>query len=260
MLGFYSRRRGKSRLKQRPCRHSQWWTTLIARNRSGELCLQAVSYNRRARSVPRVPIGNFVALLPLFPLDVVLLPGAPLPLHIFEPRYKEMMGECRANNASFGVIRAVNDGIAEIGCTAEIVSVTKEYPDGRLDLIAEGKERFEVLELNRQRSFLQAEVLLVPDEPGTPTEDDRARAIQVHLEILSLAGAVQDLSAADRSTLSFYLAGSLPLDLDFKQKLLAMRSENQRILAVAAYLESIVPKLRRAAKAREKAGGNGHAR
>src|ERR1700730_13450118 len=114
--------------------------------------------------------GDFVALLPLFPLDVVLLPGAPLPLHIFEPRYKEMMGECRANNASFSVIRAVNDGIAEIGCTAEIVSVTKEYPDGRLDLIAEGKERFEVLELNRQRSFLQAEVLLVPDEPGTPTE------------------------------------------------------------------------------------------
>ena len=72
---------------------------------------QAVSYNRRARSVPRVPIGNLVALLPLFPLDVVLLPGAPLPLHIFEPRYKEMMGECRANNAPFGVIRAVNEGI-----------------------------------------------------------------------------------------------------------------------------------------------------
>ena len=75
-----------------------------------------------------------------------------------------------------------------------------------------------------------------------------------------VAGAVQDLSAADRGTLSFYLAGSLPLDLDFKQKLLAMRSENERIVAVATYLEGIVPNLRRAAKAREKAGGNGHAR
>jgi Lon protease-like protein len=212
------------------------------------------------RSVPRAAIGEFVALLPLFPLNVVLLPGTPLPLHIFEPRYKEMIGECRANNAPFGVVRAVEEGIAEIGCTAEIVSVTKEYPDGRLDLIAEGRERFEVLELNRHRSFLQAEVLLVPDESGTPTEDDTARAIQVHWEILSLAGAVQDLSAADRSRLSFYLAGSLPLDLDFKQKLLAMRSENERIRAVAAYLEGIVPNLRRAAKSREKAGGNGHAR
>ena len=204
--------------------------------------------------------GEFVALLPLFPLDVVLLPGAPLPLHIFEPRYKEMIGECRANNTPFGVVRAIEEGIADVGCTADIVSVTKEYPDGRLDLIAEGRQRFEVLELNRQRSFLQAEVLLVADEPGPPAQEDRVRAIRVHLEILSLAGAVQDLTAADQSALSFYLAGSLPLDLDFKQKLLVMRSESERIQAVANYLESIVPNLRRASKAREKAGGNGHAR
>jgi Lon protease-like protein len=196
----------------------------------------------------------------LFPLDVVLLPGIALPLHIFEPRYKEMIGECRANNAPFGVVRALEDGVAEVGCTAEIVSVTKEYPDGRLDLVAEGRNRFEVLELNRQRSFLQAEVLLVRDEPDTPSPEDTARAIQFHLEILSLAGALQDLSAADQSVLSFCLAGSLPLDLDFKQKLLGMRSEGERIQAVAAYLESILPNLRRSARAREKAGGNGHAR
>ena len=201
-----------------------------------------------------------MALLPLFPLEVVLLPGTPLPLHIFEPRYKEMIGECLANNTPFGVVRALDEGVAEVGCSAEIVSVTKEYPDGRMDLIAEGRKRFEVLELNRERSFLQAEVLLVPDEPGVPAEEDKARAIQVHLEILSLAGAVQDLSAADPGALSFYLAGSLPLDLDFKQNLLAMRSESERILAVAAYLESILPNLRRASRAREKAGGNGHAR
>jgi uncharacterized protein len=201
-----------------------------------------------------------VPLLPLFPLEVVLLPGTPLPLHIFEPRYKEMIRECLANNAPFGVVRALDEGVAEVGCSAEIVSVTKEYPDGRMDLVAEGRKRFEVLELNRERSFLQAEVLLVPDEPGVPAEEDKARAIQVHLEILSLAGAVQDLSAADPGALSFYLAGSLPLDLDFKQRLLAMRSESERILAVATYLESILPNLRRASRVREKAGGNGHAR
>jgi Lon protease-like protein len=201
-----------------------------------------------------------LALLPLFPLDLVLLPGTPLPLHIFEPRYKEMIGECRANDAPFGVVRALDDGIAEIGCTAEIATITKEYPDGRMDLVAEGRKRFEVLELNRERSFLQAEVLMVPDEPGTASPEDKARAIHAHLAVLSLAGAVQDLSAADQNSLSFYLAGSLPLDLDFKQKLLAMRSESERIQAVAAYLESILPNLRRGARAREKAGGNGHAR
>jgi len=201
-----------------------------------------------------------LALLPLFPLDVVLLPGAPLPLHIFEPRYREMIAECRADEAPFGVIRALEEGIAEVGCTAEIVSVTKEYPDGRLDLVAEGRKRFEVLELNRDRSFLRAEILLIADEPGAAAAEDKARAIQLHLEILSLAGAVQDLAAADRDALSFYLAGSLPLDLDFKQKLLEMRSESARVQAVAAYLETILPNLRRASRAREKAGGNGHAR
>ncbi len=201
-----------------------------------------------------------MALLPLFPLDVVLLPGTPLPLHIFEPRYKEMIGECLANNAPFGVVRALEEGVAEIGCTAEILTVTKEYPDGRMDLVAEGRKRFEVLELNQDRSFLRAEVLIVPDEPAASSEEDKARAIQVHLQILSLAGAVQDLSAADQNALSFYLAGSLPLDLDFKQKLLGMRSESERIQAVAAYLEGILPNLRRASRAREKAGGNGHAR
>ncbi len=202
-------------------------------------------------------------LLPLFPLEVVLLPGTPLPLHIFEPRYKEMIAECRASAAPFGVVRTFDQGIADVGCTAEIASVTKEYADGRLDLVAEGRQRFEVLELNQERSFLRAEVLFVPDEPGSAREEDareeeKMRAIRLHLEILSLAGAVQDLSAADQNLLSFYLAGSLPLDLDFKQQLLAMRSEAGRMHAVAAYLEGILPRLRQVARAQERAGGNGH--
>ena len=199
-----------------------------------------------------------MALLPLFPLELVLLPGTPLPLHIFEPRYKEMIRECISTEAPFGVVRAFEEGIAEVGCTAEIITVTKEYPDGRLDLICEGRKRFEVIEVNRDRSFLQAEVLIVPDDPEADAQEERVKAVQLHLEILSMAGAVQDLSAADQNQLSFYLAGSLPLDLDFKQKLLAMRSEAQRIQAVAAYLETILPQLKRAARARQTAGGNGH--
>jgi Lon protease-like protein len=201
-----------------------------------------------------------VPLLPLFPLDVVLFPGIPLPLHIFEPRYKEMIGECRANQAPFGVVRALDSGIAEVGCTAEVVTVTKEYHDGRLDLISEGRQRFEILQVNEERSFLRAEVLLLPDEPDAPAPEFTIRAIELHRDILTLAGAVQDLSGADKSAISFHLAGSLPLDLDFKQKLLSMRSENERIRAVAAYLEALLPNLRRASRAKEKSRGNGHVR
>src|SRR5271165_1141571 len=169
-----------------------------------------------------------------------------------------MIAECRANDAEFGIVRAVENGIAEIGCTAEIVSVTKEYSDGRLDLIAEGRRRFEVLELNHDRSFLRANVLVIPEEPGPSSEPDKARAIELHRQILTLAGAVQDISGADEALLSFHLAGSLPLDLDFKQKLLATRSERERMQILAEYLDKLIPNLLRAARAREKAGGNGH--
>jgi len=197
-------------------------------------------------------------LIPLFPLDVVLFPGTPLPLHIFEPRYKEMIAECLAQNRTFGVVRAVEQGLADVGCTAEIVTVVKEYPDGRLDLVTEGRKRFELVRINQERSFLQAEILLIGDEPGAPSQEETARAIQLHSDVLAIAGAKQDLSAADPSLLSFYLAGSLPLDLDFKQKLLALRSEPERLTLLTAYFETILPNLQRAATARQRAGGNGH--
>ena len=196
-------------------------------------------------------------LLPLFPLEVVLLPGTPLPLHIFEPRYKEMIAECLANRAPFGVARAIDDGTAKIGCTAEIVTVTKEYSDGRLDLITQGIQRFEVLGVNHERSFLRAEISLLSDDESAPRFVGETRAVELHREILSLAGAVQDISGADPSELSFHLAGSLPLELDFKQALLGMRSENERRIALAEHFESLLAGLRRAARTREKTGGNG---
>ena len=198
------------------------------------------------------------SLIPLFPLDVVLFPGIPLPLHIFEPRYKEMIGECLAQRRPFGVIRAVEENLADVGCTAEIVTVVKEYPDGRLDLVTEGRNRFEVLSVDRERSFLRAEVMMIDDEAAVATQEHYSRAIQLHSELLAIAGANQDLSAADPSTLSFYLAGSLPLDLDFKQKLLSLRSEPERLSLLINYFETIIPNIQRAARAREKAGGNGH--
>jgi Lon protease-like protein len=208
--------------------------------------------------IPRLTGDLLDAMLPLFPLDVVLFPGTALPLHIFEPRYKEMIGECLAQHRTFGVVRALDQGLAEIGCTAEIITVVKEYPDGRLDLLTEGRQRFELVRINQERSFLQAEVLMIDDEPGTPPQADASRAVQLHSELLAIAGARQDPSSAGPTLLSFHLAGSVPLDLDFKQKLLALRSEPERLSLLINYLETIIRNLRRAASAREKAGGNGH--
>jgi Lon protease-like protein len=99
---------------------------------------------------------------------------------------------------------------------------------------------------------------MIEDDPTMPSQEDTDRATQLHSELLAMAGARQDISAADPAMLSFYLAGSLPLDLDFKQKLLSLRSEPERLTLLIAYLEKIIPNLHRAARAKEKAGGNGH--
>jgi len=198
-------------------------------------------------------------LLPLFPLEVVLFPGAPLPLHIFEPRYKEMIGECIQGKKRFGVIRVQENSLADVGCTAEIVAVTKRYDDGRMDIVTQGRDRFELLEVNQERQFLRGEVLYISDEPEAATEQEREQALQLHRQILALAGAQQDLSDDSDVPLSYQLAGSLPLDLDFKQQLLGVRSEAERVRTLVQYFGKILPNLRRAVQVRQKAGGNGHA-
>ena len=201
-------------------------------------------------------------LLPLFPLDLVLLPGTPLPLHIFEPRYKEMISECLAQKKSFGVVRAKQEqGVAEIGCTAEILHVTKQYPDGRMDIVTQGRERFEVMLVNNERPFLQAEVLYLEDEPSRATREEISRAVELYRELLALAGAApEDATADEEPQLSFRMVGRLPLDLDFKQTLLGMKSEAERVQAIISYFETILPSLKRTVHVRQKAGGNGHAR
>jgi Lon protease-like protein len=199
-------------------------------------------------------------LLPLFPLDLVLLPGTPLPLHIFEPRYREMISECLDRSQHFGVVRGKEQELAEIGCTAEILTVTKKYPDGRMDIVTEGRARFEVIQLNQEQSFLQAEVLYLQDEPSVATQEEMAQAMKLHGEIMTLAGAEPEKSSGiDEGQLSFHLAGSLPLDLDFKQTLLGMKSEAERLRAIISFFETILPTMRRTVQVRRKAGGNGHA-
>jgi len=200
-----------------------------------------------------------VRLLPLFPLDLVLFPGTPLPLHIFEPRYREMITECLDQKMSFGVVRAKEEGVAEIGCTAEIITVARKYPDGRMDIVTEGRERFEVMQVNQERSFLQAEVLYLQDAPDQASAEEIAQAVKLQGEIFELAGSSSaNSSEIAGSQLSFSLVGPMPLDLDFKQTLLGLKSEAERLQAVISYFEAILPNLRRTMRIRQKAGGNGH--
>jgi Lon protease-like protein len=170
-----------------------------------------------------------------------------------------MISECLARKKSFGVVRAKEEGVAEIGCTAEIITVANKYPDGRMDIVTEGRERFEVMQVNQERLFLQADVLYLRDEPSQTSAEDIAKAMKLQGEIMHLAGSAADTRPqSEHSNLSFALVAPLPLDLDFKQTLLGMKSEAERMQAVISYFETILPNLRRTVHVRQKAGGNGH--
>jgi Lon protease-like protein len=207
-----------------------------------------------------LPYNLFVSLIALFPLDVVLVPGATLPLHIFEPRYKEMVSEAMLNDKPFGIVRAQENSIAEIGCVADVTEVVKKYDDGKLDILTEGSKRFQIVQLDQERDFLRADVTFFDDEEERAApKTDAEKLIDLHGQLLSLAGAEAGGIEADDPQLSFHLAGSVPLDLDFKQSLLAMKSEGQRVTAMVEYYGMLVPRLKRTLKVKEKSKGNGHA-
>jgi Lon protease-like protein len=198
-----------------------------------------------------------VPLIPLFPLELVLFPGAPLPLHIFEPRYKEMITECLLQDQPFGMVRVKDSSLAVVGCSASILNVLKKYEDGRLDIAAEGARRFEITQVNQERSFLQAEVTYFEDEPSLPSKSAMDTAAQLHKQLFAVLGQPVNIER-DAELLSFHLASELPVDLDFKQALLEMKSEVERIEMLTEYYQATIPKVEKTLQARERASGNGH--
>ena len=203
-----------------------------------------------------------VMKIPLFPLDVVLFPGAPLPLHIFEGRYKEMVNCCLERKEPFGVVRAKSEGLAVIGCTAEIVTVLERYSDGRLDILCEGGDRFEIEVLDNSHAYLQAEVDTFEDDGLEASREERERCLALHFEVTELAGGGDESPASLQMDLdhpiSLKLAWMLPVDLDFKQQLLGCRSDAERTQRLLAFYNAVLPKLRRGAQTSRVAERNGH--
>src|SRR5258708_6672378 len=198
--------------------------------------------------------------LPLFPLQVVMLPNGELPLHIFEDRYKEMIREALAAGSEFGVVLASEKGIASAGCAAKIDRVLREYPDGRLDILTKGRRRFEIVSLNEERAFLRGEVAYFDDEvPGeTAPEETTQQAIEGYNQLRALeASTPLAESDARGSRLSFRLAEPIA-DLAMRQALLVARSEAGRIRQLAAFLPGYVSAQRRIVHVKQVAPRNGH--
>lgn len=198
--------------------------------------------------------------LPLFPLGVVLLPGEPIPLHIFEPRYKEMVQVCLDADRPFGIVYASESALASVGCTARIHKVANRYDDGRLDIVAVGEDRFRVGDVHRDRAFLTADTEAVSDAAETTDAAARRKAIARHMKLLELAGeAPRPERYADEVNASFVIGRNAGLDLPDKQKLLEMDDEASRIRFLAEHLGELLIRLERARSFRDRARGDGHA-
>jgi Lon protease-like protein len=199
--------------------------------------------------------------LALFPLQVVLLPEAELPLHIFEERYKEMIQEVIRGHLEFGVVLANEKGIVNTGCSASINKVLREYPDGRLDILAVGRRRFEILRLNDERSFLRGAVEFFDDDDASlPAPEARQQAIEGFNQLQALASnePLQTLDA-ENPQLSFRLAEPVS-DLGIRQALLSARSEAERIRQLAGFFPRYLARQRRIQHVKQVAPKNGHGR
>jgi Lon protease-like protein len=200
-------------------------------------------------------------LLPLFPLQVVLFPRTPLPLHIFEERYKQMIADVSRAHSEFGVVLAGEKGIVNTGCTATVEKVLKKYPDGRMDLISIGRRRFEIILLNDEKSYLRGAVEYFDDEGSDPIPPEvRERVFDSYNDLRSLQES-EPLHEPELSDpqLSFQLAQVVP-DLDFRQMLLGTRSEADRMRRLAEFFPSYSSRQRQIQHARAVAPTNGHAK
>jgi Lon protease-like protein len=197
-------------------------------------------------------------LLPLFPLRVVVFPRTTLPLHIFEDRYKELIGEAIQSTSEFGIVLAKEDGIVNAGCTVVVEKVLKNYADGRMDILTRGVRRFEILGLNEDKSYLRGEVeFFDDDEPGPGPTDLQEKALVQYRGLLETGELRESEPMLSDPQLSFQLAQAVQ-DMDFLSLLLRNRSEPQRLKQLADYLARLAPKLREASRMRKLAPLNGH--
>lgn len=205
--------------------------------------------------------------LPLFPLDVVLFPGALLPLHIFEPRYQQLLADCLSGDRRFGLLPSTGEERPSTGLVGTIAEIRATQPlaEGRANIVVSGERRFML------RRYLEDEA---PYDVGLvdPFDDDADEAEDANQHTPDLrrladrcADALRRLTdvptptqwAADAATLSFQVAAMLEVDRDFKRRFLAMRSASHRVVLLLELLPAVVKDLEARAEVRTRASRNG---
>jgi Lon protease-like protein len=198
--------------------------------------------------------------LPIFELPVVILPGELLPLHIFEERYKRMIGHCLETAEPFGIVFRDDEGTAHrIGCTARVTEVLERFDDGRMNIVVTGEQPFRVLERFDEAEYPAGEIEPIDreDEPGDDDPDAADMARQAFTDLVKRVAGEQpddlDIDAED----AYGIAARVELPVETKQALLEQRAESERMRMLGTALRALVAAVARSGEIAERAKMNG---
>jgi ATP-dependent Lon protease len=194
--------------------------------------------------------------LGLFPLDLVLLPGERAPLHLFEPRYRQLYADCTLEDQPFVVVHAGQTGTAEVGCSARFEALVQRFDDGRLSVVVEGLAPVRLIEETDGHLYFSARVERLDDEPGPAAATLVADVLGRFRTLAGLdADAMPD--AGEGIALSYAIAALFELPSSAKQELLESRGEATRMAMLGDLLATVAKEVEHARTAAHRAGTNG---
>jgi Lon protease-like protein len=198
--------------------------------------------------------------LPLFPLGLVALPTEAIALHIFEERYKTMIGEAIEAGSEFGIVWLADDGLKATGCACVVERVLERMPDGRMNVLCRGTRPFRLLERRADRPYPAGLVAWAEDKPEEPDERTLAAAREAYAELVEeVTEERPDPERLSRMT-AYAMAATVEFGLDAKQGLLDLRSENARLRLVTRLLRAALKRLEMVERAEARARSNGKVR
>lgn len=200
---------------------------------------------------------NFI---PIFPLGIVVYPGESLNLHIFEPRYKQLIQECHAAKKPFGIPAVINDKLQEFGTVVEIAELTKIYDNGEMDIKTNGLKVFRILELIKEipDKLYSGAIVTYPDNYGQGNRESMSKLMTSIRELHSFLKLTKDFKKADEDMTSYDVAHHIGLSLEEEYELMGLMDERQRMAYIKRHLIKVIPMVSGLEQLREKIKLNGH--
>lgn len=199
-------------------------------------------------------------MLPLFPLSLVVFPGEHVNLHIFEPRYRQLVKECVEGETSFGITPYLEKKLQQYGTQVRVMQVAKQYEDGRMDITAEGLKRYRMVRFKNPvtgKLYAGAEVEFIENDPDDTTISERLVLNEKIKELYQVLNVENEFDP-EESYFSYQVGHKIGLSAAQEYKLLQIDTESDRIQFLQAHLEQAIPIVRSTERTKELIRLNGH--